>query len=161
MSLAGLFPEVPSLQFQAVDTTASASNATSVLTGSPSTSRGASRPQTASSRPLTGKSGGVMNLSSEVKQAMYQAFLVSAADCLHVCHAHLTDPANFWKCINDAYVEQHSNTAESYGALLHCHACFRYATSGAKQGLVSELGYRLGKCELPRSLCVNPSTLNA
>jgi hypothetical protein len=111
MSLAGLFPEVPSLQFQVVDTTAGASNATSVLTGSPSTSRGASRPQTAGSRPLTGKSGGVMNLSSGVKQAMYQAFAVSAADCLHVCHAHLTDPANFWKSINDAYVEQQHSRA--------------------------------------------------
>ena len=133
MSLAGLFPEVPSLQFQAVDTTAAASNATSVLTGSPSTSRGASRPQTAGSRPLTGKSGGVMNLSSGVKQALYQAFSVSAADCLHLCHAHLTDPSNFWKSINDAYVQQqHSRVVCRSSALSHVlQVCDIWCKTGA------------------------------
>jgi hypothetical protein len=107
MSLAGLFPEVPTKEFQLVDTTSQSADAASVLSGSTSTSRDASRPHTASpGRPLTGRSanGGGINLSSVVKQALSASFPLSAADCLHACHAHLTDPENFWKCINDACV---------------------------------------------------------
>jgi hypothetical protein len=43
-------------------------------------------------------------LSSAVKDALQESHGVSAADCWHACHAHLSDPENFWKTINDACV---------------------------------------------------------
>ena len=81
--MAALFPEVPSRDFQAVDTTLDSTDA--------------------ASRPFSGHSERVVN-AANLKKALSESFLVSAADCLHACHAHLTDPENFWKSINDACV---------------------------------------------------------
>jgi hypothetical protein len=104
MSIAQLFPEVPSRQFQEVDTSAGSADAASIMSGS--TSAGASRPMTAAAnRPATpGMSSHSVALASAIKDALQESHGVSAADCLHACHAHLTDPDNFWKTINDAYV---------------------------------------------------------
>ena len=105
MAIASLFPEVPSLEFQVLDSTSNSPDAASLLSGS--TSAGASRPSTAGGfgRQFSdGAKASTINMSSVVQSAMPQAFLVSAADCLHACHAHVTDPENFWKSINDACV---------------------------------------------------------
>lgn len=107
MSIAQLFPEVPSRQFQAVDTTAGSADAASIMSGS--TSAGASRPLTAgANRPVSPDSRRMsshsVTLSSAVKDALQESHGVSAADCWHACHAHLSDPENFWKTVNDACV---------------------------------------------------------
>jgi hypothetical protein len=82
MAIAGLFPEVPSRGFQMIDSTTS-------------------RPSTAGpNRAASGKKAA--DLTKAVTNALSEGVMVSAADCLHACHAHLTDPQNFWKCINDA-----------------------------------------------------------
>ena len=123
MSIAQLFPEVPSRQFQAVDTTAGSADAASIMSGS--TSAGASRPLTAgANRPVSPDSRRMsshsVTLSSAVKDALQESHGVSAADCWHACHAHLSDPENFWKTINDACVL----IARSSMQLSHCFFFF-------------------------------------
>jgi hypothetical protein len=103
MAIASLFPEVPSQDFQVLDSTSGSPDAISIMSGS--TSNEASRPSTAGSprRQFSSNSNGnAISMASVVKRAMPQRFVVSAADCLHECHAHVTDPENFWKSINDA-----------------------------------------------------------
>jgi hypothetical protein len=110
--MAALFPEVPSRDFQAIDTTLDSTDAASLMSGSTSTAT--SRPSTAAaSRPLSGLSERVVN-AANLKKALSESFSVSAADCLHACHAHLTDPENFWKSINDA-------------CAIRCAACTEHA----------------------------------
>jgi hypothetical protein len=103
MSLAALFPEVPSRDFAAVDSTSTSTDAASIMSGS--TSAATSRPSTAAAnRPFSAKDDVQISTAGVFKKILPQSFLVSAADCLHCCHAHLTDPENFWKSINDACV---------------------------------------------------------
>lgn len=103
MSIAALFPELPSRDFQAVDSTLESADALSIMSGSASTAT--SRPSTASpTRPFSGHASPKHHSSQALRAAVMQSYAVSAADCLHACHAHLTDPENFWKSINDACV---------------------------------------------------------
>jgi hypothetical protein len=82
-----------------IDSTQHATDALSVMSGS--TSAATSRPSTAGpNRAASGKKAA--DLTKAVTNALSEGVMVSAADCLHACHAHLTDPQNFWKCINDA-----------------------------------------------------------
>jgi hypothetical protein len=107
MAVASLFPEVPSRDFQVLDSASASPDAVSVMSGSASAE--ASRPTTAGGpgrHGAGGAQGNSINLASVVKRALPQSFIVSAADCLHECHAHVTDPENFWKSINDACVRR-------------------------------------------------------
>jgi hypothetical protein len=143
--MAALFPEIPGRAFQAVDTTQGSVDAASLMSGSASSAT--SRPSTAApSRPFSGHAERNVSASSMLKKALLESYVVSAADCLHACHAHLTDPENFWKSINDAYVCEPLSPVLRLHSRHHAAASprYRYATSGKKQGLVSELGHRLG-----------------
>ena len=78
MSIAALFPEVPSREFQAVDSTLDSADALSIMSGSASTAT--SRPSTASpSRPFSGHASPKQHLAQAFKTAAVQSYAVSAA----------------------------------------------------------------------------------
>jgi hypothetical protein len=67
-----------------------------------------------------------VTLAIAIKDALQESHGVSAADCLHACHAHLSDPENFWKTINDACVLV---ACSSVVTQCSCQRCFHLLSS--------------------------------